>query len=117
MEGQHVDELGSVVSSTFEDNSTTQHETINKINSQNNNNLINQISIKNSDVQNNKQIISSHPDNKTFHTNSQQNDNLTHQQLHQRHQHQLKVEWSPRSRRTSSRKARRDDRRWFTTTK
>ena len=110
-----MDELGSEVSSTFEDNNTTRHEMISKINSQTNNNLINnQISIKISEVQNSKrQINNSYLDNNMFHINSQREDN----NMYQRHQqqHQLKVEWSPRRRRTAKWNARRGDRRWFTT--
>ena len=86
---------------------------IHEINSQSSSNQINRISIQISDPQSNsKEIISSYLDSKTFHTKSQQGSNLTHQ----RHHHQLKVEWSPRSRRTSSQNARSGNRKWFTTT-
>ena len=77
-----MDELGSEDLSTFEDNNITQHGMINNINSQSSNNRINQISINISNVQNNsREIISSYLGSKMFHTNSQQDSNLTHQLL------------------------------------
>ena len=113
MEGQHVEKLGSVDLLIYEGNSITQHVMINEINSQSSSNQINRISIQTSDLQSNsKEIISSYLDSKTFHTNSQQGSSLKHQ----RHRHQLKVEWSPRVRRTSRRDTRSGSLRWFTTT-